>query len=111
MAKSAPQGNLFFLASSVAVLFLLFLTSFNLHSFTNKKRVLGVKNESISLLEEKDFWQATVVKHPTYLDAWLNLARIESQLGNDQLAQEALKTAKIIAPNSPKVLEIENQLF
>ena len=59
---------LLYIASSVLILL---LSIFNLGSIKKKEvKVLGAKVDNT-------FWQEFVAKHPTYIDGWLELGRID----------------------------------
>lgn len=81
--------------------------SFNLTIFAHNRlatRVLGAQTESseeplLELTEEKAFWEDIIEKHPSYRDAYRELADIESRLGNMKRTQEILNLARGIDPN------------
>ena len=55
---------------NIAVTILLF-SIFNLWSYTKSAvKVLGVKTD-------KTFWEELVAKHPTYIDGWIELGRMD----------------------------------
>lgn len=85
--------------------FLLLLASINIFLGINRQpEVLGV---SSGLSEEKVYWENVVSKNPTYQDGWIELAKVEYYEGNISKAKEFLEKAKLIDPNSPKILESE----
>lgn len=88
---------------------LLAVSSVNLYHYLNRKvQVLGVET---SPLEEKVYWEQITVKNPTYRDAWIELAGVQAELGQKDLASSSLEVAKSIDPNSVKILETEREIF
>jgi len=82
---------------------LIALSIFNLSFFysqqykaLNKKVVLGAKVNTETRL---DYWYEMVSEHPSYIVAWLEIAKLESRRGNDQAAINAIKFAEDIEPN------------
>lgn len=111
MAKKKAVTQKPFLSEKVfiaIIFFALLVTSFNITIFVHKHlatKVLGAQSETddhaelYSLFEEKSFWEDVLEKHPTYRDAYLELADIESRLGNQRKAQELLNSARGVDPN------------
>ncbi len=77
--------------------------------FTNQK-VLGEKTDITPLLNEKAYWQDLVNKNPTYVDGYLQLAKVDVEEGNKSEALEFIKTALQLDPNSTKILQVQNEL-
>src|SRR3972149_6400141 len=100
------KKEILFLCSCCAVFILALLTSFNLNTFLAKRKVLGVTNAPPPdvLLTEKAFWENLTQTQPTYLDAWLALARVNAKLGNWEESQRAFFVAQKIDPNTDKVI-------
>lgn len=81
--------------------------SFNITIYAHNRlatRVLGATTENsedplIALTEEKAFWEEIIEKHPSYRDAYIELADIETHLGNTKHAKELLNLAQGIDPN------------
>jgi len=101
MTKPADLNpNLLFLLSCVTVVAILLLTSFNLTNYLVPKKVLGTEIDTAEVLKEKDFWNEFLAKNPTYYDGWIELSKIESELGDTQKAKDCLDKAREINPNS-----------
>jgi len=83
---------------------ILSLSVFNIaYSFAPvQKNVLGAQKETYfkDQLLRKKFWLSFLNSNPNYLPGWIELAKIESRLGNLQAANEAFETAQKIDPNS-----------
>lgn len=85
------------------------ITSLNLYLFINRKpTVLGIQ---VSPLSERQYWQRVARNTPTYRDAWVQIAKIDSEMGNRQYAQVALNRAKNIDPNSTTILDVEKNIL
>ncbi len=106
---SKRSKNVFtlFLLSGGAIL-LLFITFLNLSIKNEKVVVLGVKTSPI---EELSYWQELVAKNPTYRDGYIQIARIEIEMGDVEASSVALQTAKAIDPNSLNLLKAERELL
>jgi hypothetical protein len=60
--------NLLYITSAILVIL---LSMFNLQNIDKKQiKVLGAETDNM-------FWQEFVVKHPTYIDAWVELGRMD----------------------------------
>lgn len=110
MAKPADlNSNLFFLLSCLAVITLLLLASYNFTNYLLSKKVLGIENNLEEILKEKNFWNEFLAKNQTYYDGWIELSKLESELGNTQKAKDYSDKAKEINPNfsvSPRPPEL-----
>lgn len=71
-------------------------------------KVLGIK---ASPDEERLYWEKIVEKNPTYRDGYIELAKIETELGDQNASQKLLEKAKIIDPNSINLLRTEIELL
>jgi cytochrome c-type biogenesis protein CcmH/NrfG len=94
---------------SCAVFVLLFISFFNIKTLLSPKKVLGTQTEAKieelkNLRTEEKYWEDFLVKNPTYLDGWIELTRIEIEIGNNTKAKEVLAKAREIDPNSPKII-------
>lgn len=99
--KTGFKQNLLFLIASLGAISLLFLTSFNIHSYISPSRdkksdVLGEKTD---LETEKEFWENFLENNSNYLPGIIELARIEFGLGNKSEANKLLNKAKSIDPD------------
>jgi len=89
---------LFVVTISVSIL----ITALNIITIRNKKPEI-IEVETISA--EIKHWQEVLRDHPTYRDAYLNLAMLYKQKGNLDAARSLVKTAQKIDPTSQKVYE------
>lgn len=91
-----------------SVILLLTITGLNLYLFLHKEpTVLGVQTSPLS---ERQYWQKVVRKNPTYRDAWVQIAKLDYEMGNHKYAEVALSRAKNIDPNSLTILDVEKTL-
>ncbi len=97
------------------IILILILSLFNLIIYfsSTPKQILGLRMEvnTNSVLEtQKEFWNKLLSKNPTYVDGWMELAKIEVQLENIDNAKKAIDRAKKIEPNSKSVSQVEIDL-
>jgi tetratricopeptide (TPR) repeat protein len=90
------------------------LSSFHINSRFSKKiiepsQTLGEKTEN-TFEKQKKFWLNYLKQNPHYIDGWLELTKIEYELGNVTRAIQYLEKAKNINPNLSKVKETEMKL-
>lgn len=104
--KERVKKGVLFLCSCCAVFLLLLLSGLNLNSYLIRQKVLGTKaavpSES-TITQEKLFWENFLKENPTYFDGWIELAKINIKLGNQNEARDALLKAEKINPNSDKL--------
>lgn len=106
-ATAQKDGYVHFFVS-ILVLITLLLTGFNFYSYTHRKtEVLGIKTDPLS---ERSYWESLLIKNPSYRDAWIQIAKIDLEIGNTGSVTEDLAKAKAIDPNSTKVLSFEKEL-
>lgn len=106
--KTSFKRELTFLISATAIVTVIGLSVFNVKNSSQKQVVLGI--QSVSLDEQKVFWENVISVHPTYIDAWLELARVAYELGDKNYAIGALNSAISIDPNSEKVKKVSEEL-
>lgn len=100
-------GHLFL--TTLAVCFILVLTFLNINNSLNKNvEVLGIKT---SPENERVYWKNIVEENPTYRDGFIELARIETEMGEQEASNKALDKAKLIDPNSVNLLRVERELL
>lgn len=94
------------------VVLVLFVAALNLYFRlrSQETEVLGTEKDTAALEEELTYWENFVSEHPTYRDAWLEIAKVSEELGNYDYTIGAVNTAKAIDPNSPKVIRAEKKL-
>lgn len=92
--------NAKYLLTIAFVLSVLTLITFNLQTISLGKRVLGASAKVVQNLQtERDFWQGFLKENPSYLDGWIELGIIESELGNVDASAQAFVKAETINPN------------
>lgn len=102
------QNPVFFLLLITSVLALLTLATFNLKTYllersyhlSNQSKILG-KNDLKTRESANDisFMKSVLSQNPTYLDGWIELARLEKSVGNLTDYSEAVKKITEISPN------------
>lgn len=107
--KSAKQTKVriskFIVLSGQAALVLIIvsLSTLNIHSFFLSQKVLAasvqVEHSPDQLKQEMKYWQKIAVAHPTYRDAYLEMADIANKLGETQASIEFLKKANFVDPH------------
>ena len=110
MPKQSAKNKieLKFLLSCFGIIAVLFLAGFSLNNYFSKPRVLGTETPDFS--KEILFWENIVSENPTYIDGWLELARVTYEIGDKNYAIGALNSAKAINPNSEKVESLAREL-
>jgi len=94
----------------LAAITLLILTFVNINKFFESKKVLGTSVDTTPLQNEKVYWQSLVNKNPTYIDGYLELAKIDVELGDKNEATNFIIKALTLSPNSTKITEVQKQL-
>ncbi len=89
---------------------LLILTGFNINKYIDSQKVLGTSVDTSPLQEEKSYWQNLITDNPTYTDGYLELAKINFELGNKVEALNSLNKAIVLDPNSNKIREVQKIL-
>lgn len=102
------KSEILYVCSCCAVVVLMVLTTLNLKTFTGQNTVLGTsqafsEEKLYKLNEKKAYWQSFTAVNPDYLDGWIELIRINMELGNKNQASEMFNKARIIDPNSTKL--------
>lgn len=106
--KAKIKREIFFICSCCAVIVLLTLSSHNLSRYTTSPKVLSATR---NIEQELTFWKTIVTETPSYRDGWLELARLEMELGDKSEARKYLNQAKTIDPNNSEVKELEAKLL
>lgn len=84
-------------------------SSFNFFKTTADPQTLG-ENTKFYLEKEKAYWINYLKENPNYIDGWLELTKIEYEMGNIPQATRSLEKAKNINPNLLKVKNTEMEL-
>lgn len=108
---SKTDSNFLFLITlliTAIILFLSFVNFFSTKGESSEKSVLAAKTENLT--EAKIYWEEFLQENPNYLDGWLELSKIYSQIGYVNGAIGALETAKLIDPNSKKIVATKKLL-
>ncbi len=109
MPKS--KRNIIRLTEYTSILIVLFLTIFNLISFSKKVQVLGATTEDIPSASEKiSYFEGIIMENPLYLDAYYELVQLNIEESNFNKATEYFKIAQAINPNSQIIKSLENNL-
>ncbi len=94
----------------LAVIVLLILTSININKSLESKKVLGAAIDVTPLQNEKSYWENLVSQNPSYRDAYLQLAKVEVELGNKNEAITYITKALTLDPNSEKITSVQREL-
>lgn len=94
----------------LAIIILLTAAGFNVNKFINSQKVLGTTVDVTPLQNEKAYWQKLISDNPTYIDAYLQVAKVDVELGNKNEANNFLERASNLDPNSSKVQEVKTAL-
>lgn len=80
LSKRVIEQNLIYLVYILASILILLLSIFNMQEkHQNNNIVLGAQAES----KDDKFWQEITNDNPTYIDAWLELGRMDKVLEID----------------------------
>ena len=107
-AKTPNQKSI--LVVICLIIIILSLTVFNisyLHSIKSENKVLGVQIDAYKEIED---WTNFMNTHPNYLEGWIELTKIEYNLGDFNSAKQYISKARLIDPNSEDVKTLEDQL-
>lgn len=107
--KNTDSFYLFFF-TRLSVLLILLLTVINLNKIFENKKVLGVQIDTTSVSQQKMYYEKIVKENPTYMDGYIELAKISSFLGDRESEKNYLKTAYNINPNSKEVNDLLAQV-
>lgn len=105
-----PKQTAVYLASLLATITVLVLSTYNLETYLQKDKVLGAEANIVQIESEQVFWENFLQENPGYFEGWIELAKIAYELGNKDCAIEALNSAKAINPNSDKIENLEKEL-
>jgi tetratricopeptide (TPR) repeat protein len=94
----------------LATILLLTLISININKAITRQKVLGTSINASPLQNEKSYWQKMVSDNPTYIDGYLELAKVDVELGNINEARSYIEKALSLDPNSPKITEVQKAL-
>ena len=111
-AKKKPDYKTSFIhfCSSCAAVALLLLSAYNLNGYLSPQKILGAQADVLGIENEKGFWEAIVVEHPTYRDGWIQIAKLAHELGDENYAAGAYNTAKSIDPNSTELIKLAQEI-
>lgn len=85
------------------ILFLSLVNFFPRNEKLSAKSVLAAKTQGLT--QSKIYWETFLQENPDYLDGWLEVAKIYSEIGYISGAIQALDAAKNIDPNSKKIIK------
>ncbi|GEM_PF-7109021 len=115
-AKEKPKQKVNFqtyfihYAYCLAIIALLSLTSVNINKYLENQKVLSATIDVTPLQNEKLYWQTLISQNPSYIDAYLQLAKVEVELGNKNEASDLIAKALQLDPNSPKITSAQKAL-
>ncbi len=89
---------------------LLILASYNLNNLLKSRNVLGASVEVNTIQDEKEYWLKVASENPTYVDAYLQLAKVEVELSNKDAARSYIDEAKKLNPNSEEIEIVGKEL-
>lgn len=109
--KKNIEKNLILLLECFFLIFLLFLTAFNLNSALPERKVLGISTQELNTSDqEKDYLNQIILENPTYFDALIEVTKLELIEGNIKKAEKYYNLAKTINPNSKELRQISGEL-
>lgn len=76
----------------------------------NNKKVLGASIDTSPIQKERAYWREVVTDNPTYVDGYLQLAKVDVELGNKNEATDFIEKALSLDPNSSKITEAQRTL-
>jgi tetratricopeptide (TPR) repeat protein len=94
----------------LAIITLLIITGVNINNYLNSQKVLGASVDISPLQNEKVYWQNIVNANPTFVDGYLQLAKVEVELGNTNEATNFIAKALSLDPNSSKITSVQKEL-
>ena|SRR5260221_10809291 len=92
------------------IILLLSVASININHYIESQKVLGDKIDATSFLEEKTYWEAVVEKNPNYIDGYLQLAKVNVEIGNKNDAQNMIIKALELDPNNSRITSVQEEL-
>lgn len=109
--KKNKKNNSFYLFffTRLAVLIVLLLTIVNLNKIFAHKKVLGVQIDTDSVNKQRTYYENLVKENPTYVDGYVELAKISSFVGDKESEKSYLKMAYNINPNNKEVVYLLSQ--
>lgn len=114
MPKVAKKKNFkpYFLHYTYCLLtiLLLILISININKAIATQKVLGASINASPLQNEKSYWEKMVSDNPTYIDGYLELAKVDVELGNTSEATSYIEKALSLDPNSSKITSVQKAL-
>jgi hypothetical protein len=103
--QPAPKDLTKLILVPLAIIALLFLATFNLHSYLTRNVGTEVLSYETSLDEERIFWREFLSENPNYIPGWVEYAKINYQLNNFDEASLAVEEIEKIDPNYVVSLE------
>lgn len=94
----------------LAIIILLTITGINIDKYLNQEKVLGTSVDTTPLQNEKKYWENILKDTPTYIDGYLQIAKVEVELGNKNEALNMIQKALILDPNSIRITEVQKNL-
>ncbi len=79
----------------------------NINKFISTRKVLGATVDNEKILDEKTYWLEVVKDNPTYIDGYLELAKVDVELDLREEAKSYIQMAYSLQPNSEKINEVK----
>ncbi len=97
-------------AYCLGIIALLILTSININKFFESQKVLGISVDVTPLQNEKDYWENIVSQNPSYTDGYLEIAKVDVELGDKNEATAYITKALTLDPNSTEITSVQKAL-
>lgn len=94
----------------LVIISLLAVAGANLNKYLQTQKVLGTSIDISPLKNELSYWKNISEKNPTFVDSYLELAKIYTEMGDKNEALNQIKIALTLDPNSSKIIEVQHEL-
>lgn len=91
----------------LALILLLLVAGVNTNNYISSRKVLGATTDYSPIKNEIEYWQRVIDKSPTYVDGYLELARLNLEVGYKKGAEYYINKAIELDPNSSKIPEVK----
>ncbi|HWA52285.1 MAG TPA: hypothetical protein VG895_04480 [Patescibacteria group bacterium] len=88
------------------IIVLLLVAGFNINNFLNDQKVLGASVDVTPLQNEKNYWENLIHQNPSYVDGYLQIAKVDVEMSNKKEAYLYIQKALELDPNSTKIPEV-----
>jgi len=109
MKKTNIKKSDYSFAFSCLIIVIITLTLFNISYYLfSKPKILYVKKDLTN--SEISFWQTFLASHPSYLEGWVELAKLNIVKGDKIGAEIAYQKAIKIDPNSVEIQGLKDSI-